>query len=161
MREAKRQYALDEKIELLLMVDQLGSLAAVEKATGVARATLRVWGDKYQQEVIKRKEILSMKTDTTMQLSTSINAQILCNHAAFLHKAFDIKNDALERMKHLISKSTNLKDVTGALNVLHAITITEKSDDPTSQSSRALYEQVLGMCPTVTNVQINNYGKDS
>lgn len=161
MKEAKRQYALEEKIELLLMIDKLGSLAAVEKATGVARATLRRWGDELHNEVIKRKELLSHKTNTTLQLATAVEAQTLCNHAAFLHKAFTIKNEALLRLQSLISKSNNLRDVTGALNVLHAITLTEQADDPTSQTSRAVYEKVLNMCPTVTNIQVNNYGKES
>lgn len=158
MKESKRQYSREEKKELLLMIDKMGSLAAVEKATGVARATLRRWGDEMANEMSEYKEL--MTKGSSSNLAVAIEAQTLCNHAAFLGKAFTIKNEALIKLQSLIQKSNNLRDVTGALNVLHAITLTENPDDPTANTSRSLYEQVLGMCPSVTNVQINHYGKD-
>lgn len=148
MAERRVKYSKEEKLELLCLIDELGSLAAVEKSTGVARATLRKWGDELSTEIVQYKAIKKGEAKTPLKLATSIEAQTLCNHASFLSEASRIKKAALEKLETLITSSKNLKDVCTALELLHSIT-EDKPGGEIGDNKMGAYQQIL-------NLQINN-----
>ena len=139
--ETRKQYSDAEKMEILQLVEKLGTLNQVSKTTGVSRAALRKWADQFNYCLDEHKTLRVQKPST---LGNALDAQVLCNHAAFLAKAYGVKEEALAKLQHLIKHSNSLKDVTGALDLLHKITTCE-SPDPVNDKAKSVYEMIMNM----------------
>lgn len=140
--EKKKNYSDVEKMEILKLIERLGTINAVSKSTGVSRAALRRWADQFNYCLDDHKTLRVVPQPS--QLSNALDAQVLCNHAAFLAKAYGVKEEALAKMQHLIKHSNSLKDVTGALDLLHKITIVE-GPDPMKDQAKSVYDMIMNM----------------
>ena len=139
--EKRKNYSDAEKMEILQLISRLGTINAVSKTTGVSRAALRAWASQFNFSLDENR---TLKVQKPSSLGTALDAQVLCNHAAFLAKAYGVKEEALAKMQHLIKISTSLKDVTGALDLLHKITTVE-GPDPMKDNARSVYEMIMNM----------------
>ena len=149
--ENRKSYSDAEKMEILKLIERLGTINAVSKTTGVSRAALRSWAAQFNYCLDNHK---TLRVQQPSSLSNALDAQVLCNHAAFLAKSYGVKEEALAKLQSLIKASTSLKDVTGALDLLHKIT-TAEGPDPTKDKAESVYELVMNM-QTTTYEEVKN-----
>lgn len=149
------QYTTEQKLALLLEVDKMGSQKKVSETFGVSRKMLRDWAVFLSVEMeAYRKQNGINPTARAKDMAVAINTRTQINHADFLHRSFQVKNEALAKMQKLIQTSASLKDVTQAVSLLHQITIQETGGEDNTQPAKDVYQQIL-------NLQVNNYGKDN
>lgn len=147
----KTHFSEIEKQEVLAMLKDYPNLNKASKTLGIARSTLMKW----QEEIGERKDLpMKVKRERKRAVETGVStlserftAQIEKNQMKFLDDVFTVKKDALAKMQHLIKFSNSLKDVTGALDILHKISHIEGQGDPLSDDAEALFNKIMKIQP--------------
>lgn len=147
----KTHFSEIEKQEVLKMLKDYPNINKASKTLGIARSTLVKW----QTEIEERKDMpMKIKKARKKAVETGVStlserftAQVQKNQAQFLDDVFTVKREALAKMQHLINHSNSLKDVTGALDILHKISHIEGQGDPLSNDAEALFNKIMKIQP--------------
>jgi transposase-like protein len=118
-RPRGRTYTVQQKAEVIKLVELYGNISRVARETGVSRPTIESWLKGIPQSTLMDK----------VQLERDIEGKLALNEESFLREVYRIKGQALTRMQQLLIQTSSLRDVTQAFATLSAVGIGAKDGD--------------------------------